>query len=131
MTAYPLAGITTVMPPVAMSSFLAQLFPLLYGACFLLLLWQAFKVMGQGFRAVPRPGDPGSFGHSSVGSPAGGTGRTADGANRTASRESDRTGRLTIHPELLDHDGKITREDLLTVRFTGDNEKPVTPADPA
>ena len=40
-----------------MNALLSQLFPLLYGACFLALLWQAFKVMGQGFRAVPRPGD--------------------------------------------------------------------------
>jgi hypothetical protein len=29
----------------------------------------------------------------------------------------DRTGRPTIHPELLDEEGRITREDLLTVRF--------------
>ena len=41
-----------------MASFLSDLFPLLYGACFLVLLWQAFRVMAQGFRAVPRPGDP-------------------------------------------------------------------------
>jgi hypothetical protein len=29
-----------------------------------------------------------------------------------------------VHPELLDADGQITREDLLTVRFSGDNEQP-------
>jgi hypothetical protein len=74
---------------------LLTVFPLLYGACFVFLLWQAFRVMGQGFRAVPpamreRPAD-------------------------------DRTGRLTIHPELLDGDGQLTREDLLTVRFDGDS----------
>ena len=56
-----------------MPQVLAQLFPLLYAACFLVLLWQAFRVMGRGFSAVPRPGDP---------VPASG---------------SDRTGRLTIH----------------------------------
>lgn len=77
---------------------LAQLFPFFYAACFLLLLWQAFKVMGRGFAAVPRPGDP------------------------TPSTGSDRTGRLTIHPELLDSDGQLTQEDLLTVRFSGDDE---------
>jgi hypothetical protein len=43
---------------------------------------------------------------------------------------SDRTGRLTIHPELLDADGQLTQEDLLTVRFSGDNEQPAFPADP-
>ncbi len=68
--------------------------------------------MGQGFRAVPRPGDP--------------------GANRSdgGTRGSDRTGQLTIHPELLDADGQLTQEDLLTVRFSGDNEQPAFPADP-
>lgn len=81
------------MPPA-----LAQLFPLVYAACFLVLLWQAFRVMGRGFTAVPRPGDQ---------SPASG---------------ADRTGRLTIHPELLDSDGQLTQEDLLTVRFSGDDE---------
>lgn len=85
---------------------LAQLFPLLYAACFLVLLWQAFKVMGRGFTAVPRPGDAGQ---------AGGT---------------DRTGRLTIHPELLDSDGQLTQEDLLTVRFSGDDDSESRPVEP-
>ena len=44
---------------------------------------------------------------------------------------SDRTGRLTIHPELLDSDGQLTQEDLLTVRFSGDNEQPAVPGDPS
>jgi hypothetical protein len=93
-----------------MASFLSDLFPFLYAACFLLLLWQAFRVMGQGFRAVPRPGDRGS---ASDAGPA------------------DRTGRITIHPELLDADGQLTREDLLTVRFSGDSEPSSQPGDPA
>jgi hypothetical protein len=88
---------------------LTDLFPVLYGICFLLLLWQAFRVMAQGFRAVPRPGDI----------PTG----------RSAERPSDRTGRVTVHPELLDADGQITREDLLTVRFSGDNEQSAIPGD--
>lgn len=79
---------------------LDTVFPLIYGACFLGLLWQAFRVMGRGFRAIPRPGDAG----------------TASAPGRT-SEPVDRTGRLTIHPELLDADGQLTREDLLTVRF--------------
>jgi hypothetical protein len=41
----------------------------------------------------------------------------------------DRTGRLTVHPELLDAEGQLTREDLLTVRFSGDNEQPAFPSD--
>jgi len=57
---------------------------------------QAFRVMGRGFAAVTVPGQ---------------TSRP-EGA--------DRTGRVTIHPELLDADGQLTREDLLTVRFGGE-----------
>jgi hypothetical protein len=41
----------------------------------------------------------------------------------------DRTGRITVHPELLDAEGQLTREDLLTVRFSGDNEQPAIPSD--
>ncbi|MEB3270030.1 MAG: DUF2973 domain-containing protein [Synechococcus sp.] len=102
-----------------MASFLSDLFPFLYAACFLLLLWQAFRVMGQGFRAVPRPGDRGS---ASSGSAAGGS--VSDRGT------ADRTGRITIHPELLDADGQLTREDLLTVRFSADNEPSSPPGDP-
>ena len=36
----------------------------------------------------------------------------------------DRTGLVTIHPELLDKDGCITDEDLLTVRFSKDTDPP-------
>ncbi len=102
-----------------MPTFVSQLIPLLYGACFLVLLWQAFRVMAQGFQAVPRPGDRGSA-SSREQVPAG---------ERGVPSTTDRTGRLTIHPELLDAEGQLTREDLLTVRFSGDNEKPVRPED--
>jgi hypothetical protein len=86
-----------------MDSFLSDLFPFLYAACFLALLWQAFRVMSRGFRAIPRPGDSSS--------PSGNQGGSGD-----------RTGRLTVHPELLDADGQLTREDLLTVRFSNDQD---------
>jgi len=36
------------MPP-ASSLLFAKLLPLLYGACFLALLWQAFRIMGRGY----------------------------------------------------------------------------------
>ena len=78
---------------------LQALFPVLYGACFVALLWQAFRVMARGYRAVP---------------PAGNAPAPAAG--------DDRTGRLTIHPELLDSDGQLTQEDLLTVRFSGEGD---------
>ena len=95
---------------------MANLLPLLYAACFVALLWQAFRVMGQGFRAVPRPGDNGS---ASGGFP---NAVASSGAVATPPHPTDRTGQLTIHPELLDADGRITREDLLTVRFGGDDD---------
>ncbi|KEF42093.1 MAG: hypothetical protein ER33_07640 [Cyanobium sp. CACIAM 14] len=95
-----------------MTSFLSQIFPVVYGACFVFLLWQAFRVMGQGFRAFPRSGDGG------------------ESLPEVGGRAGDRTGRLTIHPELLDADGQLTKEDLLTVRFSGDNEQPAFPSDP-
>jgi hypothetical protein len=102
-----------------MPTFVSQLIPLLYGVCFLVLLWQAFRVMAKGFQAVPRPGDRGTV--SSRGN--------ARAAERSSANATDRTGRLTIHPELLDGEGQLTREDLLTVRFSGDNEQPVRPED--
>ena len=89
-----------------MPNVLAELFPLLYGLCFLFLLWQAFRVMGRGFRAMGRSGAP-----------------------PLASPSSNRLGKVTIHPELLDADGQITREDLLTVRFSDDSGEPVRPVD--
>jgi hypothetical protein len=89
-----------------MPTLLAELFPLLYGVCFLFLLWQAFRVMGRGFRAMGRPDSPSSP------PPA-----------------EDRRGKVTIHPELLDADGQLTREDLLTVRFSDDSGEPVRPVD--
>ncbi|MFM7313914.1 MAG: DUF2973 domain-containing protein [Cyanobium sp.] len=92
-----------------MASLLSDFFPFLYAACFLALLWQAFRVMGRGFRAVPMPGDP----SSASGRPRG----------------DDRTGRLTIHPELLDADGQLTSEDLLTVRFSGDQDSSASPGE--
>lgn len=92
-----------------MPALLGNLFPLLYAACFLLLLWQAFRIMSRGFGAATTTVRPAS------GSPLPG---------------EDRTGRLTIHPELLDADGQLTQEDLLTVRFSADNGPSRMPGDP-
>ena len=39
-------------------------------------------------------------------------------------RTDDRTGLVTVHPELLNEDGYITDEDLLTVRFSKDTDHP-------
>jgi hypothetical protein len=87
-----------------MPTLLAELFPVLYGLCFLFLLWQAFRVMGRGFRA-------------------------ASGTPTPPAPTGDRLGKLTIHPELLDANGQITQEDLLTVRFSDDNGEPLRPVE--
>lgn len=84
------ASIARSVPTPCFDAMLNSLFPLVYGTIFVLLLWQAFRVMGQGFKAV-RP-------------------------------DKDRTGKVTVHPELLDQDGRLTEEDLLTVRFSGDQD---------
>ena len=46
-------------------------------------------------------------------------------------RSGDRTGLVTIHPELLNKDGYITDEDLLTVRFSNDNDQPQSSKKPS
>ena len=43
----------------------------------------------------------------------------------------DRTGLVTIHPELLNKDGCITDEDLLTVRFSNDTDHPESSEKPS
>ena len=82
---------------------LGSLFPLIYGALFVALLWQAFRVMSKGFRAASGP---------------------------ISNAPSDRTGQVTVHPELLDSEGRITEEALLTVRFSGDDDDASTAAGP-
>ena len=85
------------------------LFPLLYGSVVIVLLWQALKVMTRGFGSdIPST-------------------RKVDLSNSS----EDRTGRVTIHPELLDQEGRITDEELLTVRFSGDNEPPLSAETPS
>ena len=79
---------------------LSSLFPILYALVLILLLWQALRVMSKGFFAVNE------LQESKI------------------KRTKDRTGRFTIHPELLDKEGKITKEDLLTVRFSTDLDPP-------
>ena len=77
-----------------------SVFPFVYTLILLALLWQAFRVMGRGFFAE----------NASLG--------------KKPNVTNDRTGRFTIHPELLNKEGKITDEELLTVRFSNDLDPP-------
>ncbi len=77
--------------------------PFLYGLSALFLLFQAARVMSRGFLA-------------------------ANESNETKKQyptsNGDRTGQITIHPEILNQEGDITDEDLLTVRFSDDDLSP-------
>ena len=73
------------------------LFPIIYSAALTYLVWKAFKVMANGW-----------------------------GVSRTEKKRFNNTNfqqkNYTIHPELLDKSGNITEEELLTVRFSNDND---------
>ena len=73
------------------------LFPIIYSAVLTYLVWKAFKVMSNGWSTS-------------------GTGKK--GLNSTNFQQK----KYTIHPELLDKSGNITEEELLTVRFSNDND---------
>ena len=72
----------------------------LYFSVISLLLWQAYKVMSKGLLSI-----------NSL-------------QNKKDKSNSDRTGLLTVHPELLNEDGRLTDEDLLTVRFSTEVDPP-------
>ena len=73
------------------------LFPIIYSAALTYLVWKAFKVMSNGW-----------------------------GISGTEKKRSNNSNfqqkNYTIHPELLDKSGNITDEELLTVRFSNDND---------
>ena len=73
------------------------LFPIIYSAALTYLVWKAFKVMSNGWNLS-------------------GT------ENKRFSTSNLKQKKYTIHPELLDKSGNITEEELLTVRFSNDND---------
>ena len=77
--------------------------PFLYGASVFVLLIVAARIMLNGFSSDQSSKTQNSF---------------------SKERSDDRTGLVTIHPELLNKDGCITDEDLLTVRFSKDTDHP-------
>ena len=84
-----------------------SIFPIFYCFAVIIILWQAFRIMTRGSNANYM--------------------NNSNNKLTSEKQDEDRTGLLTIHPELLDQEGKITDEELLTVRFTGDNEPPPSP----
>jgi hypothetical protein len=73
------------------------LFPIIYSAALTYLVWKAFKVMSNG------------WGVSNV-------------EKKRFISSNFKQKKYTIHPELLDKSGNITEEELLTVRFSNDND---------
>tara|TARA_B100000282_G_scaffold242309_1_gene185294 strand:- start:6 stop:269 length:264 start_codon:yes stop_codon:yes gene_type:complete len=73
------------------------LFPIVYSAALTYLVWKAFKVMSNGWSIS-------------------GT------EKKYFNNSSFKQNKYSIHPELLDKSGNITEEELLTVRFSNDND---------
>ena len=78
-------------------SLMSILFPIIYSAALTYLVWKAFKVMSNGW------------------------GISQTEKNRF-NNPNFQKNKYTIHPELLDKSGNITEEELLTVRFSNDND---------
>ncbi len=73
------------------------LFPIIYSAALTYLVWKAFKVMSNGWNI-------------------------SDRNKKRFNNSNFQQKKYTIHPELLDKSGNITEEELLTVRFSNDND---------
>ena len=76
---------------------MSVLFPIIYSAALTYLVWKAFKVMSKGW--------------------------TISSSEKNNFYKSNlKQKKYTIHPELLDQSGNLTEEELLTVRFSNDND---------
>ena len=73
------------------------LFPIIYSAALTYLVWKAFKVMSNGWNI-------------------------SNNKNKSFRTSNFQQKKYTVHPELLDKSGNITEEELLTVRFSNDND---------
>ncbi len=82
---------------------LSNFLPFFYGLSVFVLLILAARIMLNGFFSGQSSNSQNSFSNQ---------------------KRRDRTGLVTIHPELLNKDGCITDEDLLTVRFSKDTDPP-------
>ncbi len=76
---------------------MSVLFPIIYSAALTYLVWKAFKVMSNGWAISSS--EKNNFYKSNL-----------------------KQKKYTIHPELLDKSGNLTEEELLTVRFSNDND---------
>ena len=70
---------------------------IIYSAALTYLVWKAFKIMSNGWGV-------------------------SDMERKRFNTTNFKQKKYTIHPELLDKSGNITEEELLTVRFSNDND---------
>ena len=89
---------------------LSNFLPLFYGLSVFILLILAARIMLNGFFSAQSLKTQNSF---------------------SKKRSSDRTGLVTVHPELLNENGRMTDEDLLTVRFSKDTDHPQSSENPS
>ena len=89
---------------------LSNFLPVLYGLSVFILLIVAARVMLNGFFSGQSLNNQNSF---------------------SKKKGVDRTGLVTVHPELLNENGCITDEDLLTVRFSKDTDHPQSSEKPS
>ena len=73
------------------------LFPIIYSASLTYLVLKSFNVMSNGWAITSKE-------------------------NKHYNKPDFQQKKYTIHPELLDKSGNITDEELLTVRFSNDND---------
>ena len=73
------------------------LLPIIYSATLTYLVWKAFRVMSNGWNV-------------------------SASKKKSFNNSNFKQNKYTIHPELLDKSGNITEEELLTVRFSNDND---------
>ena len=76
---------------------MSLLFPIIYSAALTYLVWKAFKVMSNGWAI-------------------------SASEKKRLNNSTFQQKKYTIHPELIDKSGNITEEELLTVRFSNDND---------
>ena len=88
---------------------LSNFLPFFYGLSVFVLLIAAARIMLNGFFS----------------------GQSSLKTKNPKTKIDDRTGLVTVHPELLNEDGCITDEDLLTVRFSKDTDHPKSSEKPS
>tara|TARA_B100002019_G_scaffold242474_1_gene218797 strand:- start:70 stop:396 length:327 start_codon:yes stop_codon:yes gene_type:complete len=90
-------GLLCISYLLIVNKLMSVLFPIIYSAALTYLVWKAFKVMSKGWAI-------------------------SSSENNYFYKSNLKQKKYTIHPELLDKSGNLTEEELLTVRFSNDND---------